>query len=308
MLFPVHRFSTDSEGRVRLVRVDGARTWQRVIVVPAAWCVHETVPARSVRPWEQRGFAQLQARRLAPFPATGGSAVVRGGQLHLWLWDQAEVDSALAGVDAPLRSARRIAEGRMPASASGLGPWTTDLLSQRAAPSEGGVLRWATAAAVAGLLATGAYAAHAWGLVNGAERQLARLQAQASERGEKVQALSALSRAEQADRDWLDAYARAGASLDVLGLLRALTPAMESHGVALREIEVRQDDVRLLLVSAGIEIDLPALMRSVARVPGVADVQLRQNVDISQATISLRADAYYTAPRLRTAGATVAAR
>jgi hypothetical protein len=300
MLFPVHRFSTDAEGRARLTRAP-QRAWSPLLVVPRAWCVAETLPARQVRWWEQPGFARLQAQRLAPFPNTAGSAAVRDGQLHLWLWDGAEVDAALADAPPAVRSARRVAQAQVDASSpSWFGPWNRDLLAARAATDADlgpRIVRAATAIGAAGLLATGAYAAYWWGAASGAEERLAALQTQVGERGDKVLALTALSRAEQADRDWIEGYARAGASLDIRSLLRALTVPMEAHGVAIRELEVRQDDVRLILVSAGIEIDLPALVRSLARVPGLADVQLRQNADLSQATLSLRADGYYTAPQ-----------
>ena len=301
MLFPVHRFSIDdADGRVRLVQDRARRAWQRLLIVPSAWCVHESVPARQVRVWEQAGFARLQAQRLAPFPQTGGSAVVQGGQLRLWLWDERELDAALADAAPAVRSARRVAQAQLPSSLLGFGPWTRDLLADRGrvgASAGARIVQWATAASAASLLATGAYAAYAFIAMRSAEQRLAALQTQAGERGDQAQALSALSRAEQADRDWLEGYARAGASLDVNRLLRALSVPMEQHGVAIREIEVRQDDVRVVLVSAGIEIDLPALLRSMARVPGLVDVQLRQNADLSQATLSMRADGYYTAPQ-----------
>jgi len=270
------------------------------VVVPRAWCVAEVLPARQVRWWEQAGFASLQAKRLAPFPDTGGSASVRGGQLRLWLWDQSEVEAALADAPPALRRARRVAQAQLDeSSASRFGPWNRDLLAARtAAGADRGprAAGFATALGAAALLGTGAYAAYWWAAASAAETRLAELQTQAGERGAQVAALTALSRAEQADREWIEGYARAGASLDIERLLRALSVPLETHGVAIRELEVRQDDVRLMLVSAGIEIDLPQLVRNMARVPGLTDVQLRQNIDLTQATLSLRADGFYGAP------------
>lgn len=299
MLFPVHRLATDADGRPRLTRAP-QRAWQPLVVVPRAWCVAEVLPARQVRWWEQAGFASLQAKRLAPFPDTGGCATVSGGQLRLWLWDQREVDAALADAPPAVRGARRVAQAQLDESSAGrFGPWNRNLLAaSTTASADGGprLARVATALGAAALLGTGAYAAYWWAAANGAETRLAELQSQAGERGAQVAALTALSRAEQADREWIDGYARAGASLDIERLLRALSVPLETHGVAIREMEVRQDDVRLMLVSAGIEIDLPQLVRNMARVPGLSDVQLRQNVDLTQATLSLRADGFYGAP------------
>jgi|GEM_PF-2722083 len=299
MLFPVHRLATDADGRPSLTR-GPQRAWQPLVVVPRAWCVAEVLPARQVRWWEQAGFASLQAKRLAPFPDTGGSASVRGGQLRLWLWDQSEVEAALADAPPALRRARRVAQAQLDeSSASRFGPWNRDLLAARtAAGADRGprAAGFATALGAAALLGTGAYAAYWWAAASAAETRLAELQTQAGERGAQVAALTALSRAEQADREWIEGYARAGASLDIERLLRALSVPLETHGVAIRELEVRQDDVRLMLVSAGIEIDLPQLVRNMARVPGLTDVQLRQNIDLTQATLSLRADGFYGAP------------
>ena len=299
MLFPVHRLATDADGRVRLSR-GPQRAWQPLLAVPRAWCVAEVLPARQVRWWEQPGFAALQARRLAPFPDTGGSATVSGGQLRLWLWDQSEVEAALADAPPALRRARRVAQAQLDESWAGrFGPWNRDLLAANTATSADRGPRFARAATALGaaaLLGTGAYASYWWAAADSADTRLAELQTQAGARGAQVAALTALSRAEQADRDWIDGYARAGASLDIERLLRALSVPLETHGVAIRELEVRQDDVRLMLVSAGIEIDLPQLVRDMARVPGLADVQLRQNVDLTQATLALRADGFYGAP------------
>ena len=206
MLFPVHRLATDADGRPSLTR-GPQRAWQPLVVVPRAWCVAEVLPARQVRWWEQAGFASLQAKRLAPFPDTGGSASVRGGQLRLWLWDQSEVEAALADAPPALRRARRVAQAQLDeSSASRFGPWNRDLLAARtAAGADRGprAAGFATALGAAALLGTGAYAAYWWAAASAAETRLAELQTQAGERGAQVAALTALSRAEQADRDEL---------------------------------------------------------------------------------------------------------
>lgn len=96
MLHLLHLLVSDPELDARTVST-GLRGWSPAVLVPRQLCVFESVPCVQVRLHEMGSFARVQARRLTPFRRTGGSAVRRGGRLHLWLWDADEVDRLLDG-------------------------------------------------------------------------------------------------------------------------------------------------------------------------------------------------------------------
>ena len=63
-----------------------------------------------------------------------------------------------------------------------------------------------------------------------------------------------------------------------------LAEPLEARAVVIKEIEVRNEDIRLNLVAAGAELDVPGLLRTLENTPGLDDVQVRQNPDPVQAT------------------------
>lgn len=107
MLHQLHLLVSDAEQDSRTV-ASGLRGWRPAVLVPRQLCVFESVACAQVRLHEIGSFARVQAKRLSPFRRTGGSAVRRGGRLHLWLWDAEEVDRLL--VDSVHADVRRVAE------------------------------------------------------------------------------------------------------------------------------------------------------------------------------------------------------
>lgn len=177
-------------------------------------------------------------------------------------------------------------------------PWSRELLGQ--GTSETGrwpLARMLAAAAMAGAAGCACFAAYWGGALAGAQHQLDTLQAGAEAGSSRLGSLADTRRSEKEDRAWVDAYRRSAGSVQIDQLLQALMPAMETFGVAIKEIEVRNDDVRLLVTSAGVEIDLPNLLRALARVPGLQDVQLRQNTELMQASFSMRATGFVGLPQ-----------
>ncbi len=174
-------------------------------------------------------------------------------------------------------------------------PWARDRLHLTAHGKAGAtgsavpVQRLFGVASVAAVVACGAYAAYWSGRVVGAERRLAALEQAATQTVDRLGSVAEWRAADKADRQWVDSYRRLGASLQLDALLNALQAPLVANGLAIKELEVRNADTRLLLVSIGPEVDLPATLAALGRVPGIEDVQLRAGADPLQATFSMRA-------------------
>lgn len=176
-------------------------------------------------------------------------------------------------------------------------PWSRELLGAGGAGVAGfaslfTVPRLLNATSAAAVVACAGYAAYWGGSLLGAQERLAALETQATATTTRLGDAAALRQSARGDREWVQNYRRVGAGVQVEALLAALRGPFESHGVSVKELEVRNAEVRVAVVSAGAEIDLPGLLSALARVPGFGDVQLRQNVDATQATFGLRADGF----------------
>jgi len=152
--------------------------------------------------------------------------------------------------------------------------------------------QWAWRGALALTVASAVFTSYWAGTVWGFKSQRERLEAAALGTTARLGSLASLQRQASQDKDWVTAYQRLGQGMRWSSFLRALTPSLEKCGVVMKEMEVRQDEIRLAVVTAGAAIDLPLLLESLAAIPGIADVQLRVNVDVTQATFSMRAPGF----------------
>jgi hypothetical protein len=190
-------------------------------------------------------------------------------------------------------------------------PWSWELAQQRLVlphtQTSGGQWSWRSAAQLTsalGLLGTACYASY-WGVhLFAARQQLQALQTEAENSERRLGDAARFRTAAGDGGDWVSNYMRLSASIQWPELLRALRPPFERHGVVMKEMEVKEDEVRLVVVSAGSDIDLPGLLRTLQSTPGLQNVQLRAGLDSSQATFSLRASGFMSAASLRSATAT----
>ena len=86
MLHPLYLLAGDP---VRGVHQTALRVWRPTVLISRSLCLFESLPCEGVAWHEFRGFARLQAQRLAPFERTGVSAARRGKRLMMWFWDAA---------------------------------------------------------------------------------------------------------------------------------------------------------------------------------------------------------------------------
>lgn len=142
------------------------------------------------------------------------------------------------------------------------------------------------------LLLTTTYAAFRGGNYLGMVRQVAELESQAEEADRKLGNLLSLSKSNSTDSHWIDSYSKQGAGIRLDTLLDKLGLVLEQNGVVISELEIRGQEVRVAARSAGGEIDLPRLLSGLTAIPGVNDVQLRDNVDLSQATFNFQAPGF----------------
>ncbi len=189
-------------------------------------------------------------------------------------------------------------------------PWAWELATQTLASNAAGVAAkqrgaWSwpqlwRLASVAALVGTASFAAY-WGTqVLGAREQLQKLQSEADNSTRRLGDLAGLRNTSNQGADWLKRYAQVSVGIQWPELLAALAPVLERHGVVIKEMETRDDEVKLVLGSAGSDIDLPALLQALMATPGLSQVQLRAGLDFSQATFSLRAPGHMRAAGLRT--------
>lgn len=224
---------------------------------------------------------------LTALPASEGACTVacQGGFDHL------ELSQGLI-----LRSRWEPGVGRRPPSPELLRkPWGRDLLAPAwgTSGSRGAFLgrvpllaSWSLAALSAAYLA---YWGGAW--LNLQHQLEARA---AMPKGEAIDlaAIERLSRSEREDLAWLRHYEQASSSLSVAALFDALERPLESHRLVLKELELRNTELRLALASVGNEIDLPAVLQALDAVPGIQNVQLRQNPDPLQATYTMKGSGF----------------
>lgn len=190
-------------------------------------------------------------------------------------------------------------------------PWSRELAGQRLRPvgDIGAARRWSPAtllatACYASLVGAATYAAY-WGAqMLAADVQLERLESEAQRSTRQLGDLADVRARSKSANDWVTAYARLATGLMAPTLLDTLAPVLERYGVVIREMEARGDEVRLSVVSAGSDIDLPGLLQGLSASPGFANVQLRTGVDFSQATFSMRVPGHLQTVAMPTTGGT----
>jgi hypothetical protein len=143
------------------------------------------------------------------------------------------------------------------------------------------------------LTLTAAYLTYWGGSYLGSTQRLTQLEMAADDADRAIGNLVTLKQSAALNERWVTNYTQLAASVELDRLLSALTVVMEHHGVVIRELELRKGELRLALSSAGGEIDLPRLLEGLTRMPGVSDVQLRDNVELAQVGFSLRVPAYF---------------
>lgn len=202
-----------------------------------------------------------------------------GGAIVSSQWDS-KISGAASAARALSRTwARDLLGGALDATGSrGIG-----------APSAQRAMTGLAAAAAVGCTV---YAAYWGGSLLGARHRLAGLEGDAELTIERAQKLADLRKLESQDREWVAAYRELGASFQVDTFLQALAKPLAAAGVVMKELEVRNEEARLVLVSAGGEIDLPGMLEVLGRMPGVSDVALRDNVDVRQATFTMHTPGY----------------
>lgn len=168
-------------------------------------------------------------------------------------------------------------------------PWGRDLLSNRAARQATAddrslAQRALAASAVVAVIAAACQLAYWGGRVHSASERLAQQTEASTEASAALGRITELRRSERSHVAWLERYAQLGTGLDAPGLLRALTVPLEAQGTVVREFEVQGNQLRLLLVAAGGDLNVPGVLKALSAVPGVRAIQLQQNPDATQAS------------------------
>lgn len=150
-----------------------------------------------------------------------------------------------------------------------------------------------------------ALAGYQYGALQGGHRASldleARLAQEVAERGE----VSAVAKAAQRDRQWIEQYANAARQIDLAALLGAIRPTLERQGVVIRELEASTTDLKLVLWTAGGEIRLPELLAEMNKIAGLRDVQLTQHNELAQATFVFQAPGFQVDPMQMAGAATL---
>ena len=181
-------------------------------------------------------------------------------------------------------------------------PWARQRLRMSAANN--GVLgwpiqKWMTVGSCLLALASSTYAIYWSGRYLAAEDQLSKIESLADDSIALRTKMAEFERSARTDREWLLAFEKNSAGIDLLSLMDNLTPALEHNAVVVKELEIRDDNARLSLLAANSEINLPQLLRALEAIPGIDDVQVRQNPDPTQATYGMRITGLRTLPRLQ---------
>ncbi len=171
-------------------------------------------------------------------------------------------------------------------------PWAFELIGNRPQVRRSSLPGLGAAALRHAPLAVGGAAAlyllfHA-GVYLGSSSRLAVLEREADVADQRISSLSAVGQELRQETQWLSSYRQAAASVDLQHLIDALAPVLERHGVVLKEFDLRNEQLRIAVITAGGDIDLPALLDALSRLSGVSDVQLRDNTELRQASFSLQ--------------------
>ncbi len=173
-------------------------------------------------------------------------------------------------------------------------PWAWELAGQRLAPRADApqalsLARAGRATAYVALVGAAAWAAHWEARRQASLGVLVQAEASLQDASQKMGDSAALRAQATELGAWLDAFARQARNLDWPGLIESLRPVLRRYGVVVKEIEVRGEEVRLSVASAGSDIDLPELLRALSATEGLTDVQLSTGLNLTQATFSMRA-------------------
>ena len=139
---------------------------------------------------------------------------------------------------------------------------------------------------------TAAYAAYWGGLFLGGQQRLQSLEQTAEAADLAIGDLVSLRQSAATDESWVSNYKRLASSVQFDRLLADLARLLEQQGLVIRELELRKGEVRLVVVSAGGDINLPQLLDALNGIAGLSDVQLRDNVELTQAGFSFRVPGY----------------
>lgn len=179
------------------------------------------------------------------------------------------------------------------------GPWGRNLTPHVGAAPKKEARSWrvqpvvlANAAVAALSLSTLGYLGFNAGRYWSLEGEVARLEAEADEADNRIQQLSHVGSEARKEAQWLDQYRQLASSVQVNRLLEAIQPLLERHGVVISEFELRDQHLRLQLVTAAGDIDLPALLDSFNQLNGVDDVQLRDNNELTSITLAMQLPGY----------------
>lgn len=180
-----------------------------------------------------------------------------------------------------------------------LGPWGRNLTPQLGAGPQKEARSWRvhpvvvanTAMAALSLAALG-YLSFNSGRYWSLEGEVARLEAEADKADSRILQLSHVGSEARKEAEWLDQYRQLASSIQINRLLEAIQPLLERHGVVISEFELRDQHLRLQLVTAAGDIDLPALLDAFNHLDGVADVQLRDNNELTSVTLSMQLPGY----------------
>jgi hypothetical protein len=224
-------------------------------------------------------------------PNTSGAAAVRcqGGTDHVVLDAGAILSSRWQADDT---------RGRAPPDLLRR-PWARDLLQPGGALGAWDAVRlqrvltmacWAVAFGFA------AYLAYWGGQWQALEARIAAQEGRATDDSTDFGRLLQLKQAQSADRAWLDAYQRLSGSIRIEPMLTALQRPLEANNLTMKELELRNEDLRIVVSSAGGEIDLPRVLQALSALPGFESVQLRQSADTQQAAFTMRVGGYRSEP------------
>ena len=179
------------------------------------------------------------------------------------------------------------------------GPWGRNLTPQVGAGPQKEARSWriqpvvlANAAMAAVSLSALGYLGFNAGRYWSLEGEVTRLEAEADQADNRILQLSHVGSEARKEAEWLDHYRQLASSVQVNRLLEAMQPLLERHGVVISEFELRDAHLRLQLVTAGGDIDLPALLDSFNHLSGVSDVQLRDNNELASVTLSMQLPGY----------------
>lgn len=170
-------------------------------------------------------------------------------------------------------------------------PWARDLMSPSSfygAWDAGTLQRSVTMASWAIAFGFAAYLAYWGGKWQGLEAQVAGREARSDNTSTDFTRLLQLKQAQAADQAWLDSFRRLSSSIQIDPLLEALQQPMEANNLVIKELELRNEDLRILVGTAGGDIDLPRVLGALSAVPGFEGVQLRQSPDTQQAGFTMR--------------------